>query len=110
MANDISKYHGEVSVCECGLYEKVKGENAVIPHPEKQSLRACGHCFGRGFLAQCKACNGKGQVEQDMAGGPGKMSSTCIPCGGKGSLGVKQPADWKTAKAAAEKQEEPAVA
>lgn len=84
----ISQYHGEVSECSCGIYRS----------PEKQGQRACTHCFGRGFVAQCKACNGKGQVEQDMAGGPGKMSSTCIPCGGTGSFGVNKPADWTDAQ------------
>lgn len=88
---DISHYHGEVTLCACGLYD----------HPEKQGERACKLCFGRGFVAQCTACGGQGQIEQDLAGGPGKMKSTCIPCGGTGFFGVKKPEgfrepQWKT--------------
>lgn len=93
MANsDISKYHGEVSKCNCGLAD----------HPENIGERACKFCFGRGFVAQCTACNGVGQIDQKMAGGPGMMKSTCIPCGGVGFFGVNRPQDWvEPAKAAA---------
>lgn len=84
MANGIQQYHGEVKPCDCGLYE----------HPEGTGERACGLCFGRGFVASCLACEGKGRVEQKMAGGPGTMSATCSLCGGKGVYGVNKPADW----------------
>ena len=79
MAN-ISTFHGEISICECGLYE----------HPEKQGDRACRFCWGRGFVAACTACDGKGRIEQKMAGGPGTMSATCSMCGGVGCYGVNK--------------------
>lgn len=84
MANNISQYHGTIRPCTCGIYE----------HPEKQGERACRECFARGFVAECTACEGKGRVEQKMAGGPGTMSATCTPCGGIGVFGVNKPADW----------------
>jgi hypothetical protein len=86
MAN-ISQYHGEVRICDCGIYE----------HPEKQGERACKMCFGRGFVAECKACHGKGRTEVAVNGSDkslGVMSSTCSPCGGTGFYGVTKPADW----------------
>jgi DnaJ-class molecular chaperone len=43
-------------------------------------------CRGRNFVAQCLGCNGKGQTEEKMAGGPGQMLSTCNICGGTGTL------------------------
>jgi DnaJ-class molecular chaperone len=46
-------------------------------------------------VAQCMACEGKGQVVQKMAGGPGTMSATCSMCGGVGKFGVNKPADWE---------------
>jgi hypothetical protein len=85
MAN-ISAYHGDVKPCDCGLYE----------HPEKQvSERACATCFGRSFVASCLGCDGKGRIEQKMAGGPGTMTATCSLCGGRGCYGVNKPADWE---------------
>ncbi len=84
MAN-ISAFHGEVSKCSCGLAD----------HPEGTGERACGLCFGRAFVASCTACDGKGKVEQKMAGGPGTMSATCSICGGVGKFGVNKPADWE---------------
>jgi hypothetical protein len=83
MAN-ISAYHGEVSACSCGIYE----------HPERTGERACRACFNRGFVAVCTACDGQGQIEQKMAGGPGTMKATCSLCGGGGRYGVNKPADW----------------
>ena len=80
----MQKYHGEISKCSCGIADA----------PEKQGERACRLCFGRGFVASCRECDGKGQVEQKMAGGPGTMKSTCIPCGGAGLFAVPKPADW----------------
>ena len=85
MANDISRYHGIVTKCTCGIAD----------HPENMTERACRLCFGRGFVAECTACEGKGQTDQKMAGGPGMMKSTCIACGGVGKFGVNKPADWK---------------
>lgn len=81
----IQQYHGEISPCDCGLYE----------HPEKTGERSCRICFGRAFVAQCTACEGKGQVEQKMAGGPGTMKATCSLCGGVGKYGVNKPKDWE---------------
>ena len=86
MAN-ISQYHGDIRLCECGIVE----------HPEKQGDQACRFCFGRGFVAQCKACHGKGKNEVAVNGNDkslGVMSSTCNPCGGIGVYGVNKPADW----------------
>jgi DnaJ-class molecular chaperone len=86
MAN-ISQYHGEVRLCDCGIYE----------HPERQTERACRMCFGRGFVAECKACQGKGKNEVAVNGSDkalGVMASTCTPCGGIGVYGVPKPADW----------------
>lgn len=95
MAN-ISQFHGEVTKCDCG----------IVDYPERQGERACRFCFGRGFVATCTACDGNGQVTQDMAGGPGKMSSTCIPCGGVGKFGVNRPEDWVEESAVPESAEE----
>lgn len=83
-SNDISKYHGRVTKCHCGIAD----------HPEGNSERACKQCFGRGFLAECRACDGKGQTLQAMAGGPGTHTATCNCCGGIGTFGVNRPADW----------------
>jgi DnaJ-class molecular chaperone len=80
----IAVYHGFVKKCSCGIAD----------HPEKQGERACRLCFGRGFVAECMACDGKGRVEQKMAGGPGMMSATCTPCGGVGVFAVNKPKDW----------------
>jgi hypothetical protein len=81
----IQQFHGEVKPCDCGLYE----------HPEKMGERSCRTCFGRGFVASCTACDGVGQIEQKMAGGPGTMKATCSSCGGIGCYGVNKPADWE---------------
>lgn len=102
---NISQYHGEVRMCDCGIYE----------HPEKQGERACRICFGRGFVAECKSCHGKGKHEVAVNGGDkslGVMSSTCIPCGGIGLFGVNKPADWEDThpKEIAAQDEIPAVA
>lgn len=86
MAN-ISQYHGEVSECTCDLYR----------HPEKQGPTACKLCYGRGFVAACKGCRGKGKNEVPVNGNDpslGVMSSTCSLCGGIGMFGVNKPADW----------------
>ena len=86
MAN-ISMYHGEVSECTCGIYR----------NPEKQGQRSCGFCWGRGFVASCLACHGKGKNEVPVNGNDpalGVMSSTCSKCGGVGSYGVNKPVDW----------------
>jgi hypothetical protein len=83
----IQQYHGFVSKCTCDIYD----------HPEKQTDRACRMCFGRGFVAECKACGGKGKNEVPVNGSDkslGVMASTCSPCGGIGVYGVPKPADW----------------
>jgi hypothetical protein len=85
MAEGISKYHGEISECSCGLYR----------FPEKQTERACRVCMGRGFVASCLACDGKGMLLQKMAGGPGTHTATCSMCGGTACFGVNKPADWE---------------
>ena len=90
MAETIRKYHGEVSICNCGCYDKKKGE----VDPEHGGQRSCGICFGRGFVAACTRCGGKGSITENMAGGPGTMGSTCIACGGVGRFGVNKPEDW----------------
>lgn len=88
MANGIQIYHGEIRPCSCGLYE----------HPERVGERACRMCFGRGFVAECLRCGGKGMLEVAVNGTDlslGAMSSTCSPCGGLGVYGVNKPADWE---------------
>ena len=87
MADNISKYHGVVKECTCG----------TTKYPERQSERSCRLCFGRGFVAECLACEGKGQVTVPVNNGNaslGMMGSTCIPCGGNGLFGVNRPHDW----------------
>lgn len=81
---DISKFHGQVRKCTCG-----KADN-----PAKESMRCCSFCFDRGFVAECTSCDGKGQVMEKMAGGPGTMKSTCNACGGVGVFAVNRPEDW----------------
>lgn len=77
----MSDYYGEVSVCRnCKNAEGIAED--------------CKHCFSRGYLAQCMNCNGTGQFEAPMAGGPGTMKSTCAPCGGTGHFGVNKPEGW----------------
>jgi hypothetical protein len=86
MAN-ISQFHGEISKCDCGLAD----------HPEGTGERACVFCYGRGFVAACKGCNGTGKHEVAVNGTDktlGVMSSTCSLCGGKGKFGVNRPKDW----------------
>jgi hypothetical protein len=86
MAN-ISQYHGKISECSCGIHR----------HPEKQSERSCRFCFGRGFVAECTACEGKGQLTTCVNGTDvklGTMKATCNCCGGVGLFGVNKPADW----------------
>ena len=77
----ISDFYGEVKVC---------------PYCTNAAGLAidCKHCFCRGYLAECMNCDGTGQTEEPMAGGPGKMKSTCGPCGGTGQFGVSKPASW----------------
>ena len=91
MANGIQIYHGEVKKCTCGIADN-----------PGSSERSCSFCFNRGFVASCLACEGKGQVTQKMAGGPGTMSATCIACGGIGMFGVNKPEGWTDEPVAAE--------
>ncbi len=88
----IQQFHGEVRRCHCGI-----ADNPIIG-----SDKGCVHCKNRGFLASCKACDGTGSFVAQMAGGPGSMSSVCIPCGGTGTFGVNRPADWVDAEKPAE--------
>ena len=84
MAINLTDYHGKVRKCEfCKIAEGMKPE------------AGCSHCFGRGYLAKCMVCDGKGQREEPMAGGPGFMKSTCGPCGGTGAFGVNKPDNWQ---------------
>lgn len=80
----IAKYHGKVSKCTCGKADQ----------PARESMRSCSFCFDRGFVAECLGCDGKGQISEEMAGGPGFMKSTCNACGGIGKFAVNKPADW----------------
>ena len=84
MASNLQQFKGEVRKCTCGLADDAS----------KIGERSCKFCFNRGFLAACTACDGTGTFTAKMAGGPGTMSSTCIPCGGSGHFGVNRPADW----------------
>ena len=98
-SENISKYHGVVSPCDCGTYA----------HPERQGERSCRICFGRGFVADCTACNGKGKNEVPVNGSDpslGVMASTCNKCGGIGKFGVNKPADWQDEPPAPVAQEE----
>lgn len=86
MAN-ISRFHGQVRKCSCGLADQ----------PAQQNLQACRICFGRGFVAECLGCDGKGQCIASVNGSDptlGTMKSTCNACGGVGSFAVPKPADW----------------
>ena len=96
MKGNISDYHGEVSICGCGIYK----------NPNKPREKACKFCFDRGFVAKCLGCDGKGQIEEKMAGGPGKMMSTCLACGGIGSFGVNKPQYWEDEPKEVEKDAE----
>lgn len=101
MADNISKFHGAVSICSCGTYDPKTG----VVDPEKTGQRSCNLCFGRGFVAACTKCAGKGQYKEGMAGGPGSMEVTCSACGGVGRYGVNKPKDWKDEPVAEEKEE-----
>lgn len=93
MSDNISKFHGAVRPCSCGAYDKETGK----VNPEKSGDRACRFCFGRGFVAACLGCEGKGRNEVPVNGNDkklGVMASTCSPCGGMGIYGVNKPKDW----------------
>ena len=84
-SSDISRFHGRVTKCDCGLAD----------NPSRDSLRVCAFCFGRAFVAECLHCDGKGQIEEKVAGSAaGTMKSTCNACGGIGKFAVNRPADW----------------
>lgn len=96
MASTISQYYGEIRKCTCGL--------ADLGDKPRQSFRACPICFDRGFVAECLACNGKGQCIATVNGADpslGTMKSTCNACGGQGSFAVRRPEDWVDAVPAA---------
>lgn len=70
----LDEFRGDIKPCTC----------------DPQGDLACMMCRGRNFVAQCLGCNGKGQTEENMAGGPGTMKSTCNICGGSGTLPATQ--------------------
>lgn len=73
----LSDFHGTVAKCHC------------TNHDPEQPMD-CHHCFSRGYVAECKACGGKGQTSVPVAGAQsGEMKSTCDKCGGTGHFGVK---------------------
>lgn len=106
MSENIQKYHGAVRICTCGIYNPKDGTFDI----ERAGLHSCNLCKGRGFVASCLKCEGKGRYREGMAGGPGSLEVTCSPCGGTGMYGVNKPTDWQDEKPAAELQEEEAVA
>lgn len=78
----IQDYYGKISKCFC-------------TNSDPKTPMACARCFSRGFVAECLACQGTGQVEEPVAGaGKGTMKSTCSVCGGKKCFAVNKPADW----------------
>lgn len=70
----LSDLHGPVSKCKLCL-------PAVNVHKQ-----FCKHCFGRGYVALCLNCDGKGKMRVPVAGSVGEMDSTCNPCGGEGTF------------------------
>ena len=70
----LDDFRGEVKPCTC----------------DKTSELACTMCRGRFFVAKCLSCLGKGQIEENVAGGPGTLKSTCNICGGTGTLPATQ--------------------
>ena len=97
----VSRFHGQVRECSCGLYQ----------HPENERERACTFCLNRGFVAECTACDGKGQLIEKMAGGPGTMKATCNACGGIGTFPARKPEGWVDApKEVPQPQEETSAA
>lgn len=72
--SDLTKYYGVVRKCEMCL-PKVNVHGNF-----------CSWCFGRGYLATCLNCDGKGKLTVPVAGSVGEMESTCTLCGGKGTF------------------------
>jgi len=68
----LTKYYGEVRKCEM-----------CLPKLNIHS-QFCTWCFGRGYLATCLNCDGKGKLRVPVGGSIGEMDSTCTYCGGKG--------------------------
>jgi hypothetical protein len=90
----ISDYHGKISQCFC-----------TNSDPDKPM--SCPRCFCRGFVAECLACQGTGQIEEPVAGAmKGTMKSTCGICGGKKVFAVNKPDGWDEAHPAVEVAEE----
>jgi hypothetical protein len=82
----MSAYYGPVSECKVCTASR---NAADIPE------RTCYNCFGRGFVAQCMLCDGKGYTSQPVAGAQsGSMNATCNGCGGRGCYGVNKPEGW----------------
>lgn len=78
----ISDYWGKVSKCHC-------------TNSDPNTPMSCARCFCRGYVAECLACQGTGQIEEPVAGAmKGTMKSTCGVCGGKKVFAINKPADW----------------
>lgn len=71
---DLTKYYGDIRKCEMCL-------PAVNIHRQ-----FCTWCYGRGYLATCLNCDGKGKRRVPVGGSIGEMDSTCDLCGGKGTF------------------------
>ena len=84
--NKLSDFYGPITECKAC----VAARNAAdVPE------RACRMCFGRGFVAKCMGCDGKGYVVEAVAGAAaGTMNSTCNKCGGNGCFAVAKPDNW----------------
>jgi hypothetical protein len=93
----IQDYHGAVSQCFCTNHDPAK------PMP-------CQRCFCRGYVAECLACQGTGQIEEGVAGAAaGTMRSTCKICGGHKCFAVPKPLDWDKLHPAVEVPQEAEV-
>lgn len=94
---NMSQYRGPIRECE----SCVASRNAADA-PE----RSCRNCVGRGFVATCMACDGKGYTTQAVAGSAaGTMNATCSVCGGHGCLPVDKPEGWVAPEPATKKLE-----
>jgi hypothetical protein len=76
----LTDYHGPVSKCTMCL-------PAVNIHKQ-----FCQTCFGRGYVALCLNCDGKGKTRVAVSGSIGEMDSTCNLCGGKGTFPASEAA------------------
>lgn len=75
---DLKSFHGKITRCFC--------TNPADPMD-------CKNCMCRGYVAECLACGGKGQIRVPVAGAQsGDMSSTCHLCSGTGHFPSNAPA------------------